>query len=267
MNWYQVALAGLCGGIAAMVGRLLFGKDGENRTAQVAVVLVTFVGLTAISHQWVLPKIKTYRAKAEVTAALQGVPALASLEKYAPQTYQQIARSMIAAIEKGSSPKEAGMAVRVQIQNLIEARLPHASDAAMISYMRVMHAEIGELQSKKNGTCYRFLFPQASAGLDIATHISKDLQNRDMATLDELIKTSNGKRPKPADEQVLPQLQPVMMALHEKYGASMAMIENPTAPGVDKEKVCSITYDMYQKILALPEAQAAVTLRWMLAAK
>jgi hypothetical protein len=45
------------------------------------------------------------------------------------------------------------------------------------------------------------------------------------------------------------------------------VIENPTAPGVDKEKVCSVTRDLYQKIVALPPDQAGQVLRWMFAQK
>lgn len=65
----------------------------------------------------------------------------------------------------------------------------------------------------------------------------------------------------------MPYVQPLFIALQEKYGDGMSVIDNPTAPGVDKEKVCSVTRDLYQKIAALPTDQAGLALRWMFALK
>jgi hypothetical protein len=267
MNWYSVGLAAISGGLAAFIGTLIFGKQPDNKFASNAVVAVMFIALMSVSHLFILPKVNAYRAKADVAAGLKSVPAFVSIEKYAPDTYRQMSQSLTTAIEQGRSPQEATALVRTHIQNFVAARLPHASDAALVSYIGIMNLEMGELQAKQKGMCHQFLFPQVSGGIDLTKHISKETQAKDLAALDEIVKTSNVKHPTPPETQVMPYLQPVLIALHGKYGDGVSVIENPTAPGVDKEKVCSVTRDLYQKIVALPPDQAGQVLRWMFAQK
>lgn len=59
-------------------------------------------------------------------------------------------------------------------------------------------------------------------------------------------------------------LEPALVNLYSKFGHDVDMLENPTASTVDKEKVCSITKELYNEILQLPPEQAVNALRWML---
>ncbi|MBC8025645.1 MAG: DNA gyrase, partial [Steroidobacteraceae bacterium] len=56
-------------------------------------------------------------------------------------------------------------------------------------------------------------------------------------------------------------LVPVVQALAEDFGDDAQMLGNVAAPGVDRGKVCAITISLYDRILQLPEADAAMVLR------
>ncbi len=267
MNWYSLALAGLSGGIAALVGMLVYGKGDEDTSSRRTLIVVVFLVLTVLSKVFVLPKINAWQAKADVQKAMTTVPVFASLEKHAPDTHRRIAKTLNSAIERGEPSNRVILIARGEIQRFVEARLPHASDEAIVRYVRIMGVEMGELQARGKDLCYQFLFPQGTAGLDMMTLISKETQAKDLAALDEVIKSSGSMRPPLPEKDVMPLLQPVLVELYKKHGESMSYLDNPTAPGVDKDKLCSITRDLYQNITAQPMDRAAPILRWMLAQK
>jgi hypothetical protein len=265
MNWYSIILAAISGGLAVLIATLIFGKEPADKSAHKIVIVVLFIAFTALSKIFLLPKINAYSAKAEATIALKSVPAFRSIEKYAPDTYRKIFKILTDSIENGGSQEQAITLVRAQVQTFVLTRLPHASDDALISYVRIMDIEMAELQAKGSTLCYQFLHPQVVGGIDTVKLISRETQGKDLAALNEIIKSSNSKRPIASEDEVMPNLQPVFLALREKYGDGVAVIENPTAPGVDKARVCSVTRELYQKIVALPPDQAGKTLRWMFA--
>lgn len=267
MNWYSTGLAALSGGLAALIGSLVYGKDPEQKSARGVLIVLVFIGLMVLSHTLILPKINAHVAKTEVTKALTSIPAFVSLSKYAPDTYRQMSKTMIDAIDSGGSQAEASARVKAQLQEFITGRLAHASDQALVRYTDVMITEMGEFQARGNGTCYRFLFPQAGGGIDPAKLLSAETQAKDLAALDEIIKSSNTTRPVPVQSEVVPLLQPLIMDMQSKHGEAASILENPLAPGVDKEKVCAMSRELYTRILALPVDKASLTLRWMFAQK
>jgi len=267
MNWYSIGLSVLSGAIAALIATLICGKDQENKSARGAIFVFIFLALMAGSRTVGLPKINAYRAKADVAHVLTTVPAFVSMSKYAPDTYSRLSKTMTDAIEKGVPPQEALGQVKAQMQAFVASRLADASDEALLGYSKVMVTEMGELQNKGNGLCYQFLFPQAGSGVNVAAKVSEETQAADLAALNELIKTSNTKRPVPSASEVMPILQPLIIEMSGVHGTSMSILDNPMAPGVDKEKVCSISRDLYQRILALPPERAALALRFMFSQK
>ncbi|MFL6657652.1 MAG: hypothetical protein ACJ8GW_06255, partial [Massilia sp.] len=202
-----------------------------------------------------------------VNAALEDVPAFASMKKYAPEVHRSISKTMLDAIDRGMPAQQASLLVRGQVQNFVSTRLPNASDTALVAYVGVMTEEMGALQAAGNGMCFQFMFPASAGGVDVSKSISKETQNKDLAALDEIVKSSNTHRAPPQQNEVMPYMQPIFIALRDKYGDGITVLEHPEAPGVDREKVCNMTRDLYTKILALPTGQAGAGLRWMFSQK
>ncbi len=262
MDWYSIGLAALSGGFAALIASLIFGKTAK-KTAYIIVVVILFVVFNLLSKQFILPEINAYKAKSDIESSFENVPAFASIKKYDPEIYKKLLLSLTEASDKGYSRQEAIDLVRTQLTGLVVSRLPHASDEAIISYLSVMVEEMGELQSQGEDLCFKFLFPQVAGGIDGQKLFSQKTQKKNLAALDEIIKTSNLKRPLPAEKDVMPFIEPVFVNLFQKYGDDISMIESPLASNIDKTKVCNITKNLYKQIIELPIEQAAPTLRWM----
>lgn len=263
MNWYSVGLAAASGGVAVLITSFIFGKKAEKKTAYTIVVVVLFVVLNTLSKQFILPELNSYKAVADVESAFNEIPAFASIKKYEPETYQKLVDSLADATRQGYNQQQAIDLVRSQISGLVESRMPHASDEAILSYMSVMITEMDELHKQGNGLCYKLLFPQVGGGINGRKVFLQETQKKDLIALDEIIKTSNTKKSIPPESAVIPALEPIFVSLSSKFGEDVSMIENPTAANVDKDKVCNITMDLYKEILALPPKQAVSTLRWM----
>lgn len=103
-----------------------------------------------------------------------------------------------------SSEKGRDSAIRGQNGQFIIARLPYASNEAMMNHMAVMLDELKHLQPQPNN-CFRFLFPVVKGGVNANRVLTAELQRRDMAALQEVIRTSAGKEsfPNLDEEHVL----------------------------------------------------------------
>ena len=49
MNWYSIGLAGLSGGLAALIASLIFGKTTEKKTGYIIVMVVLFFAFNTFS--------------------------------------------------------------------------------------------------------------------------------------------------------------------------------------------------------------------------
>ncbi|WP_417442047.1 hypothetical protein [Idiomarina sp.] len=272
MDWYSVGLAAASGCIAALIASLIFVKNKENKENKekkekkvgfTIVFIVLFFTLNTLSKQFILPEVNAYKAKSDVESVFDEVPAFVSIKKHEPVIYQKLKDSIADAARNDYSQQQTIDLIRTQIAGLVESRLPHASDEAILAYMNVMVSSMEELQRQGLGLCYRFLFPQVEGGVDGRKVFSQETQKKDLLALDKIIKTSDSKKKIPSDSDVMPYLGPILAGIYTKFGDDISMIKNPTAKNVDKGKVCIMTMEIYKNILALPPEQAANALRWM----
>jgi hypothetical protein len=135
----------------------------------------------------------------------------------------------------------------------------------VFEYISVTMDELDEIYEGGGDLCHQFLFPQPGRFLDVRDHVSKELLAADLAALAKVIETS-AKDPQepPTEAEVMPQLQPVFLSLAGKYGDELSLMQNPTAPGVDKRRVCELTSDLYDEILAMSPSDGGRVLRFML---
>ena len=263
MNWYSVGLAAASGGLAALIASLVFKKNTEKKTAYTIVVVVLFVVFNALSKEFVLPELDSFKVESDIQEAFSGIPAFDSIKKYEPDTYKELVASLTEANRQGGSEQQAIDIVRSQISSIVTKRLPKASDTAIINYIGVLIEEMNELQNQGGDLCFRLLFPQAGGGVDGSKVFSKEVQKRDLEALDLTIKSYDANRPIPSEEEAMAILEPIYINLFNVYGNDVLALENPGANNVDKSKVCNITKALYSNILELESDKSVSVLRWM----
>ena len=112
--------------------------------------------------------------------------------------------------------------------------------------------------------CFKSLFPQVSGGVNATKYLPKELQSRDLDSVNRLFKASSGGIINPINQDYENKLNTIVTQMQQQYGNDLQMFVNPASPDVDREKVCDMAIDMYSQIMQLPPSDAGAILRSML---
>jgi hypothetical protein len=265
MGWISVVVAVVCGALAAGLVIPAMGKRTQRKSMLVAAWLVLAASLFALAQQFVTPALQARYDASRLDDSLAGNATFAALKKHDPQTYERMMSGLRDGLMKGRDKTELVESMRNEMTTLVQKRLPIASDEAATEYMRVMVQEMGELRRQSGDLCYRFLFGGPDKRLDLTRYVSANTIEADSAALSQVVRSSTlAPQAVPQQAEVAPKLQPVVAALHGRYGGDLALLQNPQAPGVDRDKLCSISIDMYSVILQMPPADSGKLIRYLM---
>jgi hypothetical protein len=250
----------LMGALAIGLARLIIKPEPGVRTALFGVVtiLLLIVG-QYIGYRFVRPHVQA----AIAAHSLGDQPLFRTLRKYEPALYDRLERGYQAAIRSGTEQKFLQTAI-VDASELTEKYLPVASNESVRNLMRHTLEQLEKLQRKPDDTCFRLLFPHVAGSPELDV-LPKSVLEENMRRL-EAVLLSAIERPQaiPAEQDVLAVLQPIYLHLSQSHGEDLQMLADPGAAGVDRRKVCSMTVELYDRILALPDDQDAMVLRFMI---
>lgn len=263
--WINVLVGAICGAVAAMVGHLVVSKLTSNKNAVSIATIVLMVVLFGISKATFVPYINTWSELRSVEEELSNNVAFSALKEHDAAEYDRIIAGLKEVIEGGGTQQDAAQAVRGRIEQVVKQRLPIASDAAVSQYMRAMVKEMKELKAKDPALCQQFLFPEPGKNIDLQKHVSAETLSEDLAGLASVVRSSATSPTTPSTEaEVSDDLTTVMMNLYEIYGEDILALENPAAAHIPSERLCQITIDMYDRVLALPDEKSGPLLRYLL---
>jgi hypothetical protein len=138
-------------------------------------------------------------------------------------------------------------------------RLSGASREAKLALMHDFLANLKLLHARMGDACFRYLYPEVAGGADVSREIDAAAQARTLALAAEVIRTSAEEPAEPAPPQAAAQkLGPIIDAVYAQFGTDTQMLAHAHEPGVDRVKVCDIAISLYERILALPPADAAM---------
>jgi len=260
-----VAVAAVCALIAAVLAMIAVNNAGHNKGRFGVAFGICLVLLYGAARLFVQPHAEARYTMYEVDKALARNAAFAALKQYDGPTYRNVLTELNLMVREGKSQREVFLSVRGIVEPLVIKRIPEASDEAAARYMTVLITEMKELYGQGGDLCFRFLFPVKGEVLDIQKNISEATRKEDFAALGELLRSaSTAPQTPPLASEAEPLLQPIVMAIAERYGKDLTMLQNPQAPGVDRSKLCEITINLYGRILKLPPDQSGKVIRHML---
>jgi hypothetical protein len=263
----SIAFALLSGAVAGAIAFMIAGNPKEDRNKFGISFVITFGVIFMLSKVFFLPKASAWYEVKQAETELEKHAAFRAVKKYDEKVYYAMIEDIRQVVLKGESREKAMLAARAHMQELILRRLPTASNESVAEYMDVTMAELDVLEKKGGDYCFRFLFPQKDAPLDISKMLSQRMQTQDLEALAKVIETSaTNPQPLPDAEEIEPRLQPIYAHLMEEYGEEVQLLANPAAvkAEADKRKVCAIVGSMYDRILALPAQESGRMLRFML---
>jgi hypothetical protein len=183
------------------------------------------------------------------------------LKKHEPAAYSKILAEYKRTVTDPTRVDAFTSLVMNEVSAVTSRRMGTASQDSLIALMREMLGNLRVLQ-KDGDSCFRYLFPHVAGPADIAKHFDEASQGRSLSLLAEVIRTSAENPAEAVPPNVAQEkLVPVVQALAEEFGDDAQMLGNVAAPGVDRGKVCTITISLYDRILKLPESDAAMVLR------
>jgi hypothetical protein len=265
MGWIGMAVAAACGLLAALITAAALRHRTQEKSHYAGVWVVVAGLLFAVSNHFMTPVLQARFDASRVDESLSSNAAFAAIKKHDEITYDRITSELREGLLKGRSKAELVETLRAEVSSLVQKRLPRASDEAATEYMRVMVQEMGELRRQGGDLCYRFLFAPPGQGVDLTRYVSANTLHADAAALSQVVRSSTlSPQPAPQQAEVAVRLQPVMAALTGRYGSDLALLQQPHAPGVDRDKLCAISIDMYSVILQLPAADSGKLIRYLL---
>lgn len=216
-----------------------------------------YYGVVAPQHQ----------REARLNAAqsrLATMPVYRTLRTQQPALYQTLNAEFIRAFEAGETEKQALARLRPMLADLLNQRIPYASPAQLHAYMAVSLEEMKAIRAKSPDLCFRFLFPQVEGGVNIDELIPAALLDREMAVMDSFLVNSRGALQPTDVASGRAALQKIVRKLYETWGSDLQTLNSPTEKGADKSKLCDMTIDLYEAVLALPVNQSGEVLRIIL---
>ena len=203
---------------------------------------------------------------AKFVESISNIRAYQMLQKFDPVFFDGLVNTYEKLVGQSLSDKQVNDALRAEQAILMGQLLPRASDDAIISYAELIVDQLDEFQLYGTEPCLKLLVPPSDPDTDTSPIYSEKTKERELETLDIILRTYNADKRLPAQEDVWPDLDPIFAGLFDAFGAdNVAAMENSYDPRIDRVLVCNVSRALYSGVLQLPKRKAVNALRWLLA--
>lgn len=230
-------------------------------------VLLSFLILFAGNFYYfgmVLPEHQREARLAEAQSNLASLPVYRTIKEQQPGLYQKLEGEFIQALQQGSSEKQALERLRPLLSDLLNQRISYAGNQQLHDYMSVALEEMTVIRQSSAERCFKYLFPQVEGGVNTAEILPQALIDKEMSVLDRFLLNSHGAEQPTNAAKGRADLQIIVRSLYRKWGSDLQTLNAPAEAGADKAKLCDMTIDLYQAVLALPVNQSGEVLRIIL---
>jgi hypothetical protein len=169
-------------------------------------------------------------------------------------------------MQRGRTQLEVRQEVMPQVQKVYLAKLPYASDEAVLAISELMLDEMVELRQKSGELCRDLLSEDVRRSAVAAGELSAAIRAREMTVAGAVIRTaaSGAHGPRPG-ARFDAQIEQIVGELAERWGEDVALLGEMDNPAADATKVCDVTMALFRAVLKRPPVEAAQLLRTMYA--
>lgn len=263
MNWYSVGIAAVSGGIAGGVAALIVWGIRKSKPFFWIVFVSLFLVVNSILRQLILPVSETPSTSAQIESSLESITIYQTLRKHDPSGYVALVLSLTDAFDKGLNGEQLGEVAWGKLAKHTLRMIPKSSDNAVLTFVSVLIYQLEESQDIGGDLCFNMLYSESIPLSELIAGKSAELQKRELAAADLIIRSFDQNRRIPAEHDVMPFLDSVYVDLIEEYGDDIYALEDPSGSSVSNDRICSMTISLYSRIMLLPKEQSAPLLRWM----
>lgn len=261
----QATLISFISGLLVVLFLAWLSKRGSLSKAKA--VLLAFVLLFAGNLYYfgfVAPQQQQEARLAAAEQRLATLPVYRTIKDQQPALYQTLDQGFIRALREGNSEQQALERLRPMLSDLLNQRISYAGDRQLHDYMAVALEEMKVIRQKDSALCFKYLFPQVEGGVNTAEILPKALIDKEMASIDDFLLHSHGAQQQVDVAKGRAALQTIVRSLYGKWGSDLQTLNSPAEAGSDNGKLCDMTIDLYQSVLALPVNNSADVLRIIL---
>jgi hypothetical protein len=185
-------------------------------------------------------------------------PAYQVLKRHEPEAWSRVLAAYEAIGNDASRRAEFVNVSNTEFSAAATRRLAQASPDAQLALMRDMVSTLRLLRARSGESCFRYLYPEIAGNADVARELAAEAQLRTLTLSADVIRTAAESPSTPAaPEEAARQLGPIVDAVYAEFGQDTQLLSHAREPGIDRAKVCDIALSLYERILALPPADAA----------
>ncbi|EXU74775.1 hypothetical protein ABW286_03205 [Erwinia papayae] len=264
MTFFAGLIVFICG-IAALLILILLHK--RKKISTTLAVWLAIVLIAVSSTYYVAVRVPHQQHEARLNAAEHyfiNLPLYRTLKVQQPSLYQKLHQQYLSAVATGESEAQALEHLRPMLADLLSQRISYASNEALYRYMQVSLEQMKALRQQNSELCFKFLFPQVSGGINTTESLPVELRKKEGEALDYFLQQSFGAEHTGNALQGREDLGNIVRSLYGRWGSDLQLINAPAETGADKTKLCEMTIDLYQSVLALPVNHSAEVLRIIL---
>lgn len=264
----NIAVIAACALIAAVGTRLLLLGFKRNHLGFVLIFMFAFPVTVVTAYKVAIPQILNFRTIMEARRLLREDRYLSLLSRRDPNIGYRLGNMMLEIVREGFHGEAAQLVAFRRSQPLtlqiVESRVPAASDAAVKRYARATIRVVRELRGQPRDPCYAFLVGRTTEStLGRAGQYSlSDLRD---AMVDILV-SSEGQAPEELTSEEIEHLQAqLMQRLYERLGDRILpygdILDNPNRSDLNPDLYCLVMLECYIEALILPGSSSASMLR------
>lgn len=239
---------------------MLVKRRKMGKTAAVLLLLPLLAG-NLYYYRWLAPQQQQTARYAAAQQKLATMPVWETVKIQQPALYRQASDELQRSLQNGVAEQQAFDRLRPLAADLLNQRINAAADEDLIRYMQVSLEQMKLLREKNPDLCFRFLFPQIRGGVNIGEVLPRTVVDKELQAMDTLLKNSRGEERITDVKRGRARLQSVVRKLYDRWGIDLQNLNAPAEPGVDESKLCDMTIDLYQSVLALTDKDSATVLR------
>lgn len=228
-----------------------------------------FAFAVAFGVGWVMFNLYSGDAQYEqLRRDIHTLPAYSEIKQYDPTAFAELERLVEQAQASRAPPERIFRQAQTLIMKSVMRFVPTTSDEAINGFARTYLELTRELEGSDPELCYQLLTQQATLA-KTQRAAPEAVQMAVLKRVAEVIRAS-AEMPQPAPKaaRVEPVVNALAQRLSERHGGDLMYIQSPQLAAYDMEKqrkVCAITNDLYDMILAKPPRSSSRVLRHILA--
>ena len=150
--------------------------------------------------------------------------------------------------------------------NLVKKYVPRASDDSVDDYAHNLLDLMENAKSTSSELCYNLLYPKRYSQPGVLEYIQKNFDESYLDSIGRVIKTAvQNPQPQPDPKRSQELLNTLIEPVTNKYGDDLRLFGKTTHNTSEKKKMCTMSIDIYKRILLLKKEHASMVMRYLIA--